>query len=59
MVDFLQRTDPFDTPIFQYYKLREDFLKQFRKQKIWGKKASKKIILALNGLLEYIKETKG
>ena len=60
MVDFLNRTDtdPFDTPIFRYYKLREAFLKQYRSRKIWGKEPSKQRILALNGLLEYIKETK-
>ena len=57
MVDFLNWTDPFDVPIFRYFNLREAFLNQFRYRNIWGFPCSKKRILALNGLLDYIKET--
>ena len=49
--------DLFDTPILRYYKVRETFLKEFRNKKVWGKCGSRQRVIALQGLITYIKVT--
>ena len=46
----------FDTPLLNYLKKRENFIKQFRHQ-VWGKYGTKDRVIAMNKLLRYMNET--
>ena len=46
----------FDTPFLQYLHAKEIYLKQFRSYEAWGKNISRERIIALDSLLNYMKE---
>ena len=49
--------DLFNAPKFRYLRKRETFLKMFRNGKIWGKHGSKQRVIALQEMINYIRET--
>ena len=49
--------DLFNAPRLQYLRKRETFLKTFINGKIWGKHGSKQRVIALQEMINYIRET--